>query len=547
MYQILLVDDEALVREAISEKMQWADLGYELAGCCEDGKEALEFVRKHPVDLVLTDICMPYMDGLDLCECLMNEFPRMEIIILSGYDEFEYAKRALQYHVTEYILKPVTSLELSEFLIRLKETMDKQREQEKKTSEITAAYHKNRLLIRSNTLRNLVEGNRSQKENEEELRAWGIELTKESFRVAIVSINLFEASSALDEKTKQESGLISFIVYNITNEIVAKYQAGEVCQGEGLKTLILFTTNKPHEFMGTVAEIAEEILAQVKRLAGLEITIVIGKYVTLPGDIYKSYEDAKQAADYRYIIESPLIDMEQREMTTSKRFHKEEEMEPLFLLVKTGEREQLKKQLEIIKQNIRKTVPEKSKAVFYLQYAVNQIGEILNTADRECHELYLEKEQVSARLASAFGLEEAVALLADYCLRVMNQLEVSKNQGGKKYAVLALDYIEKNYSDPTINLNSICAYLNMSTSRFSCIFKTITGETFMEVLIRTRMEKAKELLEHTDLKNYEIAERVGFGDPHYFSVSFKKRIGMTPKKYAKMWERKEKKQQIERI
>lgn len=146
MYQILLVDDEALVREAISEKMHWADLGYELAGCCENGKEALEFVREHPVDIVIADICMPYMDGLDLCECLLKEFPRIKIIILSGYDEFEYAKRALQYNVTEYILKPVTSQELSKHLARLKKSMDKQREQEKKTAEITAAYHKNRLV-----------------------------------------------------------------------------------------------------------------------------------------------------------------------------------------------------------------------------------------------------------------------------------------------------------------------------------------------------------------------------------------------------------------
>ena len=98
---------------------------------------------------------------------------------------------------------------------------------------------------------------------------------------------------------------------------------------------------------------------------------------------------------------------------------------------------------------------------------------------------------------------------------------------------LALDYIQKNYMDPDLSLNSICSYLNISTSYFSTIFKDLTGETFTEVLIRTRMEKAKELLENTTMKNYEIAEKVGFADPHYFGISFKKMTGCTPTEYAR--------------
>ena len=95
------------------------------------------------------------------------------------------------------------------------------------------------------------------------------------------------------------------------------------------------------------------------------------------------------------------------------------------------------------------------------------------------------------------------------------------------------DLIQKNYMDPDLSLNSICSYLNISTSYFSTIFKDLTGETFTEVLIRTRMEKAKELLENTTMKNYEIAEKVGFADPHYFGISFKKMTGCTPTEYAR--------------
>lgn len=91
----------------------------------------------------------------------------------------------------------------------------------------------------------------------------------------------------------------------------------------------------------------------------------------------------------------------------------------------------------------------------------------------------------------------------------------------------------KNYGDCSLSLHSVCSYLNISTSRFSTIFKQATGTTFMDVLIGLRMQKAKDLLEHTDMKNYEIAERVGFNDSHYFSIAFKKITGKTPTEYAK--------------
>ena len=120
-----------------------------------------------------------------------------------------------------------------------------------------------------------------------------------------------------------------------------------------------------------------------------------------------------------------------------------------------------------------------------------------------------------------------------YILRVYDAMAELNTSSGERQARMALDYIQKNYMDPNLSLNDICSYLNISTSYFSSIFKEMTGETFTEVLIRTRMEKAKELLENTTLKNYEIAEKVGFADAHYFGISFKKMTGCTPTEYAR--------------
>ena len=126
MYRILLVDDEILVRDAIKENIDWGAIDCELVGDCENGKQAAEFVKEHPVDIVLTDILMPYMDGMELSHFLHDNYPEIVIVIFSGFGEFEYAKKAIQYGVSEYLLKPVTAMELTGVIEKMKKKVEQQ-------------------------------------------------------------------------------------------------------------------------------------------------------------------------------------------------------------------------------------------------------------------------------------------------------------------------------------------------------------------------------------------------------------------------------------
>ena len=127
MYKALLVDDEALTREAVKENIRWEEAGFELIAACENGRDAVEVIKAEAPDLVLTDICMPYVDGLELAEYVCDNCPDTRTVIISGYDEFEYAKKAVKYRVMEYILKPVTPSELTEVLLKVKESLDEER------------------------------------------------------------------------------------------------------------------------------------------------------------------------------------------------------------------------------------------------------------------------------------------------------------------------------------------------------------------------------------------------------------------------------------
>ena len=142
MYRVLLVDDEALIREAISENTKWNELGYELAGTCKNGREAKDFIEREQVDLLLTDICMPHMDGMELTKFVYEEHREIKVVIISGYDEFEYAKKAVKYQVAEYILKPITAVELSETLLKVREKLDEERLKKENIKRIRGGLRK---------------------------------------------------------------------------------------------------------------------------------------------------------------------------------------------------------------------------------------------------------------------------------------------------------------------------------------------------------------------------------------------------------------------
>lgn len=536
MYRVLLVDDEVLVREAISENIRWDDLGYELAGNCQNGKEAIEFLEKNSVDVVLTDICMPFVDGMELSEFIYKNYTNINIIIFSGYDDFEYAKKAIKYNVEEYLLKPVTASELSKVLTDLKEKMDSKKMEAEKYIRLYESYNKNKLLIQSKVLDDLIKGSKTIEENEKALRENNIILDASGYRVAIVEIDPDGDKKIQDEQMKQYSSLMTFAVYNICDEILQHNKTGLACLGNDNRVFLIFKTNTPKSFEQEVKSICSELSGKILQFMKLRVTIGIGRAVNNKEDIHKSYEEAEYSMKYQYLFgESSIIDMNDiiKKKEVNGDIVLEVMIDSLALAIKINDKAGIDQILKQIEEAIKAALPDKNRSDLYLQQIMIALCNTLKAAEMEENRIYSFRNQMLTDIADAKSLGKVMELLKDYSYRIGCEIEMQKNIGGKKQAMLAMDYIEKNYADPELNLNSVCSYLSISTSRFSTIFKNITGETFMEVLIRIRMQKAKELLENTDLKNYEIAEKVGFSDPHYFSISFKKMTGKTPSEYAR--------------
>ncbi len=533
MYKLLLVDDEILVREAIAGNIHWKELGYELVSTCENGKEAITYIKENKVDVVLTDVCMPFIDGIELSKYIHINNLEIDVIIFSGYNEFEYAQKAIRYGVSEYLSKPITSYELSEVLINLKKRLDKKKEIENEFKKINKSYFKNLILIQSKIIKNLIMGNELE-ESRKEIEEYGINIDYLAYRVAIIEIDIYSDSYNTDKDKIKQGDMKSFVIYNISNEIIKRYNAGEVCKGDNNRAFILLWTNSPREFSNIISKIFEEIQEEVFKFSELTITISIGENVYSLSDLHKSYKDAEELLLYKYLWnENQIFDREKLKNKLNASLNLDGIIDKLILSIKLNERKQIEENIFEIQELFREGYIKKDKMCLYLFEIISQTCDLLRLSNIAEEFIYKIKENSITKITESRYLSEAIVILKEFCFMSCEKMYIQKNSYSNKLAILALDYIEKNYNDYDLNLNIICSYLCISTSYFSTIFKNYTGYTFMEVLIRTRMDKAKELLENTNLKNYEISDKVGFRDPHYFSIAFKKITGKSPKEYAK--------------
>ena len=532
MYKILFVDDESLIREGISENIRWQELGYELAGVCENGREAREFLQKQDVDVVLTDICMPFMDGIALSKYIHEEHADTKVLILSGYDEFEYAQSAIKYGIEEYLLKPITSFELGDILTKLKKKLDEEKDRRTRQEEVYAAYRRGRMLLRSDALLHTIIGTKTETECEKERRAAGIEIAQNYYLVGIAELSIYSGSRTLNEKCRNESALMSFIVYNLCQEIVKKHSVGEVCQGKDNRVFLLFAADDPCREEDKIRTACRAIIEQVNRSMGLGICIALGSWEESLGSVYKSYEKAEDALLGKFTAGDNVV-MDGRGSLSAEAASREIHRirENCIRHMKEYNVFGLQEDFSQLEEGLRKSGYRREKAVEELLAVKQSMDRLLRAIQPDNPS----SKEAEGKIKGAAGLKEAMEILYAHAREQMECLE--RETGGNKAscAYRAYEYIEQHYSERGLSLQEICTHLGVSTTRFSSAFKQTFGATFMDVLIGLRMEKARELLASTELKNYEIAEKVGFSDPHYFSIAFKKMTGKTPTEYAREW------------
>lgn len=535
MYKVLLVDDEDLIREAVSKKLNWSELGYELCGTCKNGRDAMVFIDNNPIDLLITDICMPHVDGLELSKYVFEKYPQIKIIILSGYNDFEYAKNAMKFRVMEYILKPVTFSELSQILIHLKENFKEEEKKQASMELLREEYSKNLPILRIRYLNQLVHG--QQKETEEDelkirLDDFNISISNHYYKIVMVEE---DTEKFIANNNGLKADLPAFIIYNIIEEIVRTMKSGITFQNIHNKTVIIFSGAEKEEITRIIEEVFTKALEILNQFYEIGITFGIGKIVENLCNLKLSYQGAESALEYRFLFGSNvLLDINDfNKLKQENELDLSELISNLVLAIKINTDSDIKKFLSEIMNMLRRGRMSKNRIYIYVQNIVVAIGNLLENVGLGDNPVIKGQDQIMHTLYEEKTLQDVEENLYQFCKKTGEILAEQRNSFSTKQAVLALDHIEKNYGSEDLSLHSICSELSISPSYFSSIFKNYTGETFIEALTKKRINKAKELLGNTAMKNYEVAEKVGFSDPHYFALTFKKVTGMTPKEYAK--------------
>ena len=396
MYKVLLVDDEALIREAISENIPWEEMGFELIASCENGREAMERMKEVTPDLLLTDIYMPYVDGIELARYVNENHPDTKTVIISGYDEFEYAKQAVRYQVMEYILKPVTPSELAEVLLRAKKSLDERYARTKTLKKLQGAYISNRPFLRGRFLNSLLRGNERPESLKDKMTELGISLPGAFFNTAIVEGD--DLSPFLNQYADVRDELALFAICNITQELIERQRLGVVFQNMEEKTIIIFCGDSKEVLERQMEEILLEIQENIRSLLLIETTIGVGRTVSDICRLYQSYEETWEVMEQKFLMGGGrILKTELPEGPDNGRAIDVPRWAGRVLQeIKSGTKESIEENIRAFAQEIRDSYANRNRSIIYVQ---NLLLTVIGTANliKEKENLIVEEEKDRTR------------------------------------------------------------------------------------------------------------------------------------------------------
>ena len=520
MYKIMLVEDETAMLRAMTDIIDWPAMAFYPPVACENGREAIKAIEDgFAPDAVITDICMPFTDGIALTEYLAEHCPKTLVVLLTGYDDFSYAHKALKLRVFDYVLKPITPKSLRQLAQRLYDELEDRRIRDVDSFDS---------LTRKRFFTGLLTSRLDPKTVQDSLRVYKLEAAGPWWRAAAVSVDLPPATTA---EQSRDNELTLFGLNNIVEELAHGLCSTVECVYIKEAVCVVLCGATPEALL----EDARALSGRVEegcRLLGKHATCGVGLAVQAPYELYNSYSQALLALHYRFFAGAvPLILGEEIDMQSTAEFNYSDYAQKFFAALKEMDRERT---LEAVDEMFRQMQSRKLAYPMCLRYC-QRMG--LDLLDRLSDYLTgeemdkLEKAWEKANFFSASTLDQLHGMLNDLCALFFDSLAQVGADNATVRMRQAEAYIREHYSDEELSLNTMRDVFSISISYFSATFKAVTGNTFVEYLTQVRIEKAKELLKFTDKRTAEIASEVGFADPHYFSITFKRVTGCTPREY----------------
>lgn len=408
MYKVVFADDETLVRDKISAMVDWNSGGFSLVACCTNGYELMEQMEKDMPDLVILDINMPFINGIEAARQIRHSYPQVKLVFLTSYADFDYAQQAVELNAMKYIIKPASAEELLKVLTEARDALDAEKKRVRRMADLEHAQRCNNQVLMQDILSDVAKSNTIYERAESCGFEWNAET---AFQAAVFSPDQTGRESYWDNVSEPT---LLYALCNVTAELAENERLGCVQVHGG--AVVLVGTAPPETLECEMQEFAESILRVANTKLRFTVTAGLGGVCRGCAGIAGSFAEAEKALELR------------------------------------------------------------------ARHGGN-------------------------RLFTAQDLQQTFF--------------------GHMAVWNAINYIESAYADPDLSADSVCDHLHVSPSYLRALFKQQTELSIIGYITKARMERAKSLLKE-GFKNYQIAERTGYSDPHYFSYCFKHYFGVTP-------------------
>lgn len=524
-YKVILVDDEEDVIDVIERKIHWDMLGFDVVGSANNGVKALELVEKLQPDVVITDIKMPYMDGLELSRRLNNDYQNIHIIIFTGFDEFEYAKEAVHLEIEEYMLKPINALELSDCLKRVKNSLDKEREEKLNVEKLANYFNASLPVLQTNLFVSLIEGRVSESDYEKFLVAYQIDMKGPLYCCAVFHTSEHHVPDGMNPL------LLSMSVEQQIKDRIADTWKCKVFTYLGNSVLIIEIASE--DAMAELTDACDRFCRWAYRVMGAVVTAGIGRVCDSLLNINNSYEGAREAVSYRVLYGTQrainIAEIAPKEQKAAVQYE-DANMHELIKSIYLGKRDAIEGAVHDEIEKLHRSAQTMNRYKLTLM-------EMVGTFYRFCANNFIDFDNFSGGISNPYEkvpeMDEVTltAWLIDTSMAIGEELKNARNNTSRRMVTDAQNMVVDRYMEPDLSLDTVCSELGVSNSYFSSVFKKETGKSFISYLTDYRMDHAANLILETNEKSYKIAEQVGYQDANYFSYVFKKRFGMSPSKY----------------
>lgn len=530
MVKVFLVEDEIVIRDGIKNSIKWEEEGYEFVGEASDGELAYPVILKEKPDILITDIKMPFMDGLELSRLVKQELPDIKILVLSGYDEFEYAKEAIRIGVAEYLLKPVSSVKLLEVLRNVTSSIKQEREEKELLRKYEEDKLENREYQKDEFLTRILTQSLSVTEILEQAKALEMDLSAQLYNTI-----LLEISGEFGAEEKEN-------VFAAVEDAVEE-QKGMYLFRRSMESWTVLCLAEDQNQMDYKIQFMEDYIKTILDSGPVraEYFGAVGKPVSRIRELKESMAEAERVFAYRYLQQWNQIagkeslsgdGSENTELQLSSLEIAKLDRRILEGFLKTG----LKGETSQFMNEYFASLGEKSiQSLLFRQYVTM---DAYLTAVSVLESMGYDSGELVARCGDFKDMEsvfQTVELTKKYLVTIVETTidlrEAVSKRSNTSLLKAAKSYIEQNFDNEEISLNTVASTVNLSPNYFSTVFSQEMGMTFIEYLTSVRMERAKELLRSSSMKTSEIAYAVGYKDSHYFSYLFKKTQNCTPREF----------------